>query len=174
MRISIIIPAHNEEKYLAQCLDSFIAQTQQPKELIVVDDNSSDKTFKIASKFSKEHPWIKVFQRKSSDEHIPGKKVVDTFNYGLKKASEYDLIGKFDADIILPPNYFEQMRNHFQSSIKNGLVYEKSKNVRTDNLWLFRRFFAKPTTLCNQGRGEVYKATTLERCRRKIILTLNQ
>ena len=121
MRISIIIPAHNEEKYLAQCLDSFIAQTQQPKELIVVDDNSSDKTFKIASKFSKEHPWIKVFQRKSSDEHIPGKKVVDTFNYGLKKASEYDLIGKFDADIILPPNYFEQMRNHFQSNWKLGM-----------------------------------------------------
>ena len=61
MRISIIIPAHNEEKYLTLCLNSFVAQTHPPDELIVVDDNSSDNTFKIASEFAKQHDWISKF-----------------------------------------------------------------------------------------------------------------
>lgn len=129
MQISIIIPAHNEEKHLASCLDSFVAQTQQPNKVIIVDDNSSDNTYKIALEFAKKHQWINVLQRKSSNEHSPGKKVVAAFNFGLEKASEYDLIGKFDADIILPPNYFEQMRSHFQSNWKlgmcSGLLYVK-------------------------------------------------
>ncbi|MGX1929884.1 glycosyltransferase [Flagellimonas sp. 2504JD4-2] len=121
MNISIIIPAHNEEAFLAKCLDSFVAQTRIPSELVIVDDNSSDTTFKIAKDYAQKFEWIKVFQRKSSNEHIPGKKVVDTFNFGLSQASNYDLIGKFDADIILPPNYFETMVNHFQSNWKLGI-----------------------------------------------------
>ncbi len=121
MNISIIIPAHNEEKYITKCLESFISQTIQPDKLIIVDDNSSDNTYKITSEFAEKYNWIKVLKRKSTNEHIPGKKVVDAFNFGLKKASNYDLIGKFDADIILPSNYFEQMKNHFQSNWKLGM-----------------------------------------------------
>ncbi|NAY92879.1 glycosyltransferase [Muricauda sp. JGD-17] len=129
MRISIIIPAHNEATHLAKCLDSFVNQTLLPNELIVVDDNSADNSFQIATSYSQKYDWINVVQRKSSNEHIPGKKVVDTFNYGLKHAAEFDLIGKFDADIILPPDYFEMMINHFQSNWKlgmcSGLLYIK-------------------------------------------------
>ncbi|MEX0314204.1 MAG: glycosyltransferase family 2 protein [Allomuricauda sp.] len=121
MRISIIIPAHNEEAFLAKCLDSFVTQTYLPNELIIVDDNSNDATFKIAKDYAQKFEWINVLQRKSSNAHIPGKKVVDTFNFGLSHASDYDLIGKFDADIILPPNYFEIMVNQFQSNWKLGM-----------------------------------------------------
>ncbi|MBS9461688.1 glycosyltransferase family 2 protein [Flagellimonas sp. 389] len=129
MRISIIIPAHNEEAYLKECLNSFVIQTHLPDEIIIVDDNSSDKTFSIALDYAKKYDFIKVLQRKSIDEHVPGKKVVDTFNFGLRHASNYDLVGKFDADIILPSNYFEAMLNHFQSNWKlgmcSGLLYIK-------------------------------------------------
>ena len=132
MQISIIIPAHNEEAYLSQCLDSFVHQTHTPDELIIVDDNSSDTTYDIALRYAKKFDWIKAIQRKSSDTHIPGKKVVDTFNFGLQHASNYDLIGKFDADIVLPKNYFEAMLNHFQSNWKlgmcSGLLYIKKED----------------------------------------------
>lgn len=121
MHISIVIPAHNEEAYLQMCLESFVHQTQPPDELIVVDDGSTDNTYHIATDFSSKFNWISVFQRTSVDEHIPGKKVVDAFNFGQSHALEYDLIGKFDADIVLPPNYFETMRNHFQSNWKLGM-----------------------------------------------------
>jgi len=132
MRISIIVPAHNEASYLKDCLDSFVAQTYLPNELIVVDDNSSDDTYSIALSFVQKYDWIKVIQRKSIDEHIPGKKVVDTFNDGLKHTKEYDLIGKFDADIILPKNYFEDIVNQFQANWKlgmcSGLLFIKKGN----------------------------------------------
>lgn len=142
MQISIVIPAHNEAAYLKDCLDSFVAQTHLPHEVIVVDDNSSDNTFEIARDFSQEFPWIKVFQRTSADKHIPGRKVVDTFNFGLQHTAEFDLIGKFDADIILPSNYFETMVNQFQSNWKlgmcSGLLY-----IRNGNDWVYENIADK-------------------------------
>ncbi|GMN10979.1 glycosyltransferase family A protein [Croceitalea sp. MTPC9] len=142
MRISIIIPAHNEEKYLTLCLNSFVGQTFQPNQLIIVDDNSSDNTYKIASEFAEKHDWIKVIQRKSSDEHIPGKKVVDTFDFGLQHVANYDLLGKFDADIILPTNYFEVMRNHFQSNWKLGLC-SGLLFIEKDGKWIYENIADK-------------------------------
>lgn len=142
MRISIVIPAHNEASYIKDCLDSFVGQTYLPNELIVVDDNSSDNTHTIAQNFANKHDWIKVIQRNSSDEHIPGKKVVDTFNYGLKHASGYDLIGKFDADIILPNNYFEDIVNQFQANWKlgmcSGLLF-----IKKEEKWVYENIADK-------------------------------
>ncbi|MFD2101687.1 glycosyltransferase family 2 protein [Flagellimonas iocasae] len=142
MRISIVIPAHNEASYLKDCLDSFVAQTHRPDEVIIVDDNSSDETFQIASEFAQSHDWIKAVQRNSVDEHIPGKKVVDTFNFGLQHASAYNLIGKFDADIILPTNYFEAILNRFQSNWKlgmcSGLLY-----IQKNNDWVYENIADK-------------------------------
>lgn len=142
MRISIVIPAHNEAEHLKDCLDSFVAQTHQPDEIIIVDDNSSDATFAIASEYAQNHEWIKGVQRTSEDEHIPGKKVVDTFNFGLKHASNYNLIGKFDADIILPNNYFETILNHFQSNWKlgmcSGLLF-----IKKGNDWVYENIAEK-------------------------------
>lgn len=74
MRISIVIPAHNEAAFLKDCLDSFVAQTYLPNEIIVVDDNSSDDTFKIVQSYAQKYDWIKVLQRNSTDKHVPGKK----------------------------------------------------------------------------------------------------
>lgn len=142
MWISIVIPAHNEAAYLKDCLDSFVEQTHLPDEVIVVDDNSSDNTFEIASNFAQQHEWIKVVKRISVDEHIPGKKVVDTFNFGLQHASNYDLIGKFDADIILPPDYFETLVNRFQANWKlgmcSGLLF-----IQKDSDWVYENIADK-------------------------------
>lgn len=136
MRISIIIPAHNEEAYLKYCLDSFVGQTRTPNSLVVVDDNSSDGTFFTASEYAREHSWIQVVPHRSSDKHIPGGKVVDTFNFGLRYASAHDLVGKFDADIVLPPDYFETVLDHFQGNRKlgmcGGLLY-----IKKDNGWIY-------------------------------------
>ncbi|MEM8508180.1 MAG: glycosyltransferase [Bacteroidota bacterium] len=133
MKVAIVIPAHNEEEFLSDCLDSFVDQSYPPEELILVDDNSSDSTYEIARIFAKKYPWITAVQRKSKDMHLPGKKVVDAFNFGVQQLSkDFDLIGKFDADILLPINYFEQMRNHFQANwllgMCSGLLYVKKKD----------------------------------------------
>ncbi|KPM32553.1 Glycosyl transferase family 2 [Croceitalea dokdonensis DOKDO 023] len=142
MHICVIIPAHNEARFLAQCLSSFVSQSQPPNELIVVDDNSSDETASIAQKFAGEYPWIKLRHHQSANQHLPGQKVVEAFNFGLQHAQNYDLIGKFDADIILPPNYFEQMRNYFQSDWKlgvcGGLLY-----IKKEGGWMYENIADK-------------------------------
>jgi len=48
--VSILIPAYNAERWITETLESAISQTWQKKEIIVVDDGSSDKTFSIAKK----------------------------------------------------------------------------------------------------------------------------
>ncbi len=143
MHISIIIPAHNEEQYLADCLTSMVEQSQPPDELLIIDDNSTDNTYTIASDFASKHLWIRVFKRQGeSNGHIPGKKVVDTFNYGLKHVLDYDLLGKFDADIVLPKNYFEQMRNHFQGNWKLGLC-SGLLFIKKNDKWLYENIANK-------------------------------
>ena len=49
MKVSVVIPAYNEEKYIGRCLDSLVAQkTKYEFEVIVVDNNSTDNTRTIA------------------------------------------------------------------------------------------------------------------------------
>ena len=58
--ISIIIPTYNAEKYIKRCIDSIINQTFDFKniELILVDDNSTDSTKEILTKYSSQYPNI--------------------------------------------------------------------------------------------------------------------
>ena len=143
MFISIVIPAHNEERFLAQCLDSFVYQTRIPDQLIIVDDNSTDNTKTIAQSYADKHPWITVVTNCSNTKHLPGKKVINAFNFGFTYVSEdYDLIGKFDADIILPDAYFEAMENRFNSDwllgMCSGLLY-----VEKDGDWVYENIAKK-------------------------------
>ena len=57
-KISVIIPAYNVEAYIGECLDSVFAQTYLPYEVIVVDDGSSDATYKRVSAYKQDHPVI--------------------------------------------------------------------------------------------------------------------
>ncbi len=118
----IIIPAHNEEAYLSQCLDSFVRQHRHPDLLLLVDDGSTDRTAAIASEFAREHTWIQVVHKPSEGGHHPGAKVVRCFQNGLKHLKEpFDFIGKFDADIVLPEDYFEKVLAAFAQDEKTGI-----------------------------------------------------
>ena len=62
----IIIPAHNEEKNIAQTLQSIVNQKLKPKKLVVVNDNSSDNTRQIINDYTKRFDWIYKVENKSS------------------------------------------------------------------------------------------------------------
>ncbi|MCB0387683.1 MAG: glycosyltransferase family 2 protein, partial [Winogradskyella sp.] len=51
MNFYIVIPAHNEEAYIKQTLESLVTQTLLPKQLVVVNDHSTDKTQQIVERF---------------------------------------------------------------------------------------------------------------------------
>ena len=123
MNYYIVIPAHNEEQFIALTLDSLISQTLLPKKVVIVNDNSTDKTAEIVLAYAKNHPFITLVEKKSSAIHLPGSKVIQAFNTGLESVdANYDVIMKADADLIFPLNYLETINKHFQSDVRIGMA----------------------------------------------------
>jgi glycosyltransferase involved in cell wall biosynthesis len=119
----IIIPAHNEEATLDLTLKSLYQQTLLPKSVVVVNDNSSDRTPDIAKAYSEKYDWISVVNNNSSNNHVPGAKIVNAFYSGYNTLDDtYDVICKFDADLIFPEDYLEKLAYHFESNSKLGMV----------------------------------------------------
>ncbi|QFZ53801.1 glycosyltransferase family 2 protein [Oceanihabitans sp. IOP_32] len=123
MNFYIVIPAHNEEDVIAQTLDSLTGQTLLPKKVVVVNDNSTDKTQDIVEAFAEKYAWISLINSKSSNQHLPGSKIVNAFYKGYETLdANYDVICKFDADLIFPKDYLEQLSLHFKTNQNLGMV----------------------------------------------------
>jgi glycosyltransferase involved in cell wall biosynthesis len=119
----IVIPTYNEEAFIALTLQSLISQTVLPKKVVIVNDNSTDKTAEIVLAFAKDNPFITLVNKTSEAIHLPGSKVIQAFQKGFETLDEdYDLIVKIDADLIFPSNYFETIIKHFQSDSTIGMV----------------------------------------------------
>ena len=60
--VSIIIPCRDEEKFIAQCLDSIISQDfpKDKLEVLIIEGESKDRTKKIIEDYNKQYPFIKV------------------------------------------------------------------------------------------------------------------
>lgn len=140
MNYYIVIPTYNEEKFVALTLKSLVEQTVLPKKIVVVNDNSTDKTEEIVLTFTKDYPFISLVNKTSDAIHLPGSKVIQAFQKGLETLDEnYDFIVKADADLIFPNNYFETIISHFQSDDKIGMAggfayIEKNGNWILENL----------------------------------------
>lgn len=140
MRYYIIIPTYNEERFISLTLQSLVEQTILPSKIVVVNDNSTDKTPEIISDFANKYPFITLVNKKSDAIHLPGSKVIQAFHEGEKNIDEnYDIIAKLDADLIFPNNYFETIINHFQSDERIGMVggfcyIEKNEEWILENL----------------------------------------
>lgn len=143
MKFLIIIPTHNEEQHVLACLESLKNQTFQDFECVVVNDGSTDKTQQIVESFITNKILNSQFSilNLSQSEHQPGAKVVRTFNKGLETQNleEFDIVCKFDADIIFPENYLEKVNEVYQQNLKagmvSGLVYiEKNGEWAFENL----------------------------------------
>ncbi|MFZ3009727.1 MAG: glycosyltransferase family 2 protein [Candidatus Microsaccharimonas sp.] len=99
--ISVVIPAYNEAIDIASCLEAFSNQTVAPKEIIVVDNNCTDDTVKIATEF----PLVRIVKEKN-------KGITYARTAGFN-AANYDIIARTDADTIVSPNWIETIEKHF-------------------------------------------------------------
>lgn len=145
MKFLIIIPAHNEESNIFPCLESLKSQSFQDFVCVIVNDGSTDKTSEIINDFKVQDSRFKVLDLEKS-EHSPGAKVVRTFDKGLQALDwkDFDVVCKYDADIVFPQNYLEKVHQVFETNPKagivSGLVYIKNykqnpeiKNLRNPN-----------------------------------------
>ncbi|SHH25725.1 glycosyltransferase [Winogradskyella jejuensis] len=142
MEFYIVIPAHNEADFIGLTLESLVNQSYLPKKIVVVNDNSTDSTAEIVESFSKKYSWITLLNTSSTDAHIPGAKVINAFYKGFNTLDEdYDIICKFDADIILPTNYLERLSELFSDNntgIAGGLAY-----IEKNGAWVYENISNK-------------------------------
>ncbi len=109
MKISFVVPAYNEEKYIAHCIEGILkelARGQYDAEIIVVNNASSDKTAEVAQSY-------------------PQVQLVNEMQKGLSRArqagfaaSSGDLIANIDADTILSPGWIDKVLAEFSQNKK--------------------------------------------------------
>lgn len=97
--ISVIVPVYNVEKYLPQCIDSILNQTEKNLEIILVDDGSLDNSGKICDEFSKKDDRIVVIHKKNNG-------LSSARNAGLEIAKG-NYIGFVDSDDWLDKSMYE-------------------------------------------------------------------
>ncbi len=119
----IIMPVRNEAKFLQGTLSSIAQQTIKPKQLIIVDDGSTDGTDTIADTASLKHDWIQVLHRADRGFRAPGSGVIESFcdGYGLIKMNDWGFVAKLDGDLSFEPDYFERCLGRFEKDPKLGI-----------------------------------------------------
>ena len=100
MTISVVIPAYNEEHTLPTCLQALKSQTTPPLEIIVVDNNSTDRTAEVARSFG----------AKVVHESVKG--ITPARQRGFQEAKG-DIIARTDADTISPANWLALIEETF-------------------------------------------------------------
>jgi glycosyltransferase involved in cell wall biosynthesis len=116
-KLSIVIPAYNEAAYLPGALDSIASQTLPADEVIVVDNNSTDATAKLAASY----PFVKVIREKTQG-------IAPARDRGFNEATG-DLIGRIDSDTRLPSNWVRLVHKYCDKHVEEILAVTGSANI---------------------------------------------
>ena len=101
-KITVIIPVYNTEKFLKDCLDSLVEETEKDIEIIAIDDASTDHSLEILEEYAKIYPNIRVIR---NEKNIG---VSETRNKGIELA-EGEYITFVDSDDYINPNMYKEL-----------------------------------------------------------------
>lgn len=140
MNYIIIMPAYNEENFIGRALDSVIRQTLLPKQLIVVNDGSTDATPDIVRSCAEKHPWIRLVNNEKKEKRAAGSKVVRAFYLGYETIEQdYDFLVKLDADLEISDNYFARIAEMFTEEPRLGIA-GGTIVIEEDGEWVYENF----------------------------------
>lgn len=123
--VTILIPAHNEEKSLTRCLDSVRRSSVRDLEIIVIDDASTDRTWEILNEYVRKHPDFNRPIRPLRCIKNVGK--AGALNYALRRGIKGEFVMTLDADSILHPHAIQNAVDYF---IDDPNVVGVAANVR--------------------------------------------
>lgn len=149
VKVSVLIPCYNVEKFLEQCITSVIGQTLQDIEIICINDGSTDKTLDILNKFKKNDYRIKIINKQNTGYG-------DSMNCALN-AAQGEYIGIVESDDFVEANMFQvlyetacrentevtrccyfEYKNGIDTKIENSLIKKNitySPKIRTEVFW---------------------------------------
>lgn len=112
--ISVIIPLYNAESYIAETLNSVLAQSYPDWECIIVDDGSTDNSAEVVARYLTDGRFRYVCQQNAGPSAAR--------NHGLR-LSKGDYIQYLDADDALHPNRFEILLKQYEAQPRNVILY---------------------------------------------------
>jgi biofilm PGA synthesis N-glycosyltransferase PgaC len=120
----LITPAYNEAALIAQTIESVLAQTVPPVKWIVVDDGSTDQTAEIVKQYAARCSWIEYCYRvREPGQTYYGSNVYAILRgYERLKDLDFDYLAILDADIVLCPDYYEQIMRQFDANPELGIA----------------------------------------------------
>lgn len=134
LTLAIVIPVYNEQRYLKACLDAIALQTEMPDEVIVVDNNSTDSTPKIAKGYS----FVTLL-------HEPRQHQVFAQAAGFNHAKS-DILARIDADSIIGPDWAANVKKAFSASPQAdafmGPADPYDTNSKNTSLFFFNTYYA--------------------------------
>jgi glycosyltransferase involved in cell wall biosynthesis len=110
VRLSIIVPVYNVEKYIDKCLESLVNQTMEAFEIIIVVDGSTDGSIDIVKEYKEKYPEMITYYETENRGLSAAR------NYGISKAKA-DYIGFVDSDDWVDKNMFKQL---YELAIKDN------------------------------------------------------
>lgn len=140
-RYAVITPCRNEAEYLPITIETMVAQTVRPTVWVIVDDGSTDATPSIVEAASAKHPWIRLVRRKDRGARAVGGGVIEAFNEGLATIDldDYEYVCKLDADLGLPPLYFQRLIERMESDPLLGNFSGKTYIPTKSGKWVSER-----------------------------------
>lgn len=126
MKVSIIVPVYNVLSYLPKCLESLIHQSIQEKEIIIVDDGSTDGSSQLVDEYAKKEPCIKVIHKENGG-------LMSAWTTGVKVA-QGEYIGFIDSDDFASLDmyeslYYKAVENDVDIVISNYIINGKIKGT---------------------------------------------
>lgn len=117
-QITVLVPAHNEEKVIVRCLDSIFVSTYPRLRVMVVNDASTDSTEQLVNQYRHAHPD----QQLSMLSELLNIGKGAALNHALKDSVSTELVMMLDADSLLAPNAIEKAVSYFANSRVVGVA----------------------------------------------------
>lgn len=151
----IVTPAYNEAGYITRTMESVLQQTTLPLRWVIVDDGSTDGTAAAIESYARTYRFIRYVRRERAKDDAYFASNVHAIMEGVRhlRGLRYQFLAVLDADIILPPDYYERILRQFRanpylgvaSGIYENLVHGHLQKVLNDRrstpkaLQVFRR-----------------------------------
>jgi len=148
MLVSVVIPAYNAESTLESTLDSILAQTYAPLEIVIVNDGSIDRTKEILDSYSHKHKNVKYFSQENKGQSYARNRAIE--------ASEGEFVAFMDADDIWESHKLEEQVKFLNKNPNIGMVYTEGYTITEDGARI------APFDCLREFTGDCYEQLAIE------------
>lgn len=160
VKVSIVLPVYNGERFLEQSVNSIINQSFKNWELIIVDDCSTDNSLKIAKSFAAKDSRITVIH------NLTNKKLPETLNVGFAMAKGEYFTWTSD-DNVAKSNWLETLVGYLDNNPDVDMVSATMDYINEENKFLYKAGVQKTPAMlayrCNVGAAFMYRKTIAEK-----------